>query len=132
MCTNKGMKMNKHNIDCFECIKLYQHDKGQILLFPSELQVNEVQFSNGSVKIVEGNEVKVPDSFLEKSGEKFAWAQCVSSDSETTVKEIRIRVLPRTIKNDYIEPENEQTFREYIEQSIEEMKQMMKEVLENK
>lgn len=95
---------------------LYQWDKGQVFQFLENYPLGtEVQFDDGSTKVIVDSMVKVPNKILQSPGNHNAWFQVIGPDDETTVKYIRFMVNPRKKKNDYIEPEDETTFREDIQ-----------------
>lgn len=95
---------------------LYQWDKGQVFQFLENYPLGtEVQFDDGSTKVIVDSMVKVPNKILHSPGNHSAWFQVIGPDDETTVKYIRFMVNPRKKKNDYIEPEDETTFREDIQ-----------------
>lgn len=104
---------------------LTQWDKGQILKFVDEKfgDNTEVQFSSGYMtetinKSVKNNQVMVPDQILKENYIVFAWVKEIKENSETTTREVRIPVKPRTKPSDYLEPDEEKTFRQEIEDLV--------------
>lgn len=108
---------------------LYQWDKGQVFQFVEKFPSGtEVQFDDGSTKVIVESIVKVPNKLLQIPGNHNAWFQVIGPDDETTVKYIRFMVKPRQRKNDYIEPEDEQTFREDIQSIMNQTKDIAESV----
>lgn len=98
---------------------LDQWDKGQVLLFTDKFpDGTEVQFFDGSVKLIVGNCIRIPDKFLEKAGEFKAWIQVIGENHETTTKEMIFNVKYRQKKEEYIPPEEEDTFREELQKIV--------------
>lgn len=97
---------------------LRQWDKGQILRILDVPDGTEVQYDDESVgtKYVKDSQVEIPDILLQKSGEITAYVRHINENSETTEKTIVIPVKDKPKPPDYIEPENEQTFRQYVEE----------------
>lgn len=102
----------------YSSIFLYQWDTGQVLSFSDIPDGVEVQFEDGSIKVITDGQVTVPDAFLQTAGEKHAWLQCITADSETTFRLINILVKKRAKKDDYV-PEDPQTFREWMQETME-------------
>lgn len=100
-------------------IHLTQWDKGQVFEF-SETFANgtEVQFDNGMTKVISNKKVAIPDAVLMTSGTRKAWIQVITSADETTIYEIIFMVDPRTKQNDYVEPDDEQSFREEVQSMV--------------
>ena len=91
---------------------LYQWDSGQILkVIDQEIPDNtEVQFGNefmqqSIVSCMKSNQVAIPQAVMEQPMEITAYMVIVESDSETTVKVIRIPIVskPRPAGYDQIE-----------------------------
>lgn len=98
-------------------VDFFQYDTGQVLVFEEDLKDGtEVQFAAAGISLIKDRKAAIPDAFLQKFGCNPAWIQVIGDDSETTVYKINITILPRAKKDDYIEPENEQTFREQMQE----------------
>lgn len=118
---------------------LVQYDTGQILELIDVNDGVEVQFCNKSSKettnkVVENGQVGVPDFLLQEALPINAYVQVVKADSSTTVKTVAIPVMSKTKPSEYVAPEDEQTFREYVEGIMEETKaaaEEAKEAVEN-
>ncbi|MFQ9515330.1 MAG: hypothetical protein ACLRZ9_05840 [Eubacterium sp.] len=100
---------------------VFQWDKGQKLEILNVLDGTEVQFGNDKVeatlnRIVTDGFVDIPDIMLTYTDPINAYVQYINADSETTRKQIVIKVIARPISGDYIYPEDEQSFREQMEQ----------------
>ena len=110
-------KVRLGTLNSLEISALTQYDKGQIIEFVDDFaDGTEVQFATTgatetSNKIIENNMVKIPDVYLEGTTTIIAWVKVIKTNSETTVKEIRIPITPRTKPADYIAPEDEPSFR---------------------
>ena len=103
---------------CLTLPTLHQWDTGQVLKLLDVPDGAEVQYSVESIgnKQVRGGQVEIPDILLQKSGESKAYIRYISENSETTEKTIIIRVIEKPKPADYVEPENAQTFRQYMEE----------------
>lgn len=101
-------------------VTLFQHDTGQVLgfsaTFPDGL---ELQFDSGDARIIKGGRAEIPDAFLSSAGSRAAWIQIITEDSETTIYKVAIAIIPRAPK-EYVSPEDEQTFRQQIQQILDE------------
>lgn len=111
---------------------LRQWDKGQILRILDVPDGTEVQYDDESVgtKYVKDSQVEIPDILLQKSGEITAYVRHINENSETTEKTIVIPVKDKPKPPDYIEPENEQTFRQYVEEVMNSTKEIAEDVQE--
>lgn len=110
-----------------------QWNKGQKLAILGVTDGTEVQFGNDLVETtlnrsVTDGVVEIPDIMLTYAEPIKAYVQVITANSETTRYEILIRVEERTKPGDYIEPEDEQSFREYMEHIMLETK----DIAENK
>lgn len=102
-----------------------QWDRGQILAFEDVPDGTEVQFEHeGSTlnKIVQDGQVSVPDLFMDVPGTIKAYVVVVNEDSTTTVKSMNLRVKARVEPSDVVPPEDEPTFREQIEEIMDDAK----------
>lgn len=92
-----------------------QWDKGQAFYFADNLaDGTEVQFSDGTVRLIKDCKCSIPDKVLQSAGDCKVYVQVIGENNETTIKTIDLKVKPRAKKNDYVEPEDEPTFREEI------------------
>lgn len=117
------MDNNKHLIKfsngTSNTVHLYQWDKGQVFEFEDTFAAGtEVQFSDGSVKVISNKQIEVPDAVLERFGLHKAWIQLIGTNDETTILNIFFDVEKRAKKNDYVEPDDEQTFREEVQTMV--------------
>lgn len=110
----------------------FQWDKGQIIKLLDMPDGTEVQFANGFDKIgnkrVEDGQVEIPDILLQRNSTITAYFRDVNSTSETTKKVATIPVKNKPKPPDYIEPENEQTFRQYVEEVMTAIKSIAEDV----
>lgn len=112
---------------------LTQYDKGQIIEFDDVPDGVEVQFAAlGSQytinKIIQDGRVNIPDILLKTAGNFVAWLEVITNNSETTVKSITFTVEPKTMPADYIQPEDEPTFREEMQQIMNATKRVAESV----
>lgn len=111
---------------------LFQYDKGQILQFEDVPDGTEVQFSNNEAdtinKKVTNSQVEIPDILLQENSQIFAYVKIINEDSETTVKVVQIPVKARARPGDYVSPDDEQTFREWMEQTLNDTKEIAQSV----
>ena len=127
-------KVRLGTLNSLEVSALTQYDKGQIIEFIDNFaDGTEVQFATTGAaetinKIIENNRVEIPDSYMEGTATIMAWVKVITTESETTVKEIRIPITPRTKPADYIAPEDEQTFREQMQEIMEDTEQIAQSV----
>lgn len=117
------MKNNNTNIkfgvlNTIQVLGLTQWDTGQTFTFLDEYILDgfEVQFQDGATKIIQDRKVSIPDTTMQTDGKHKAWLQVIETDNETTVKTIVFSVEARKQKNDYVEPEDEPTFRQELQQ----------------
>ena len=114
---------------------VYQWDKGQIIYIENALEYSEACFDNGLIekpltKIIENNQFEIPDILLTYSENIKCYVQIITSDSQTTTIEIEIPVIARAKNDEYIYPDDEQTFREQMEEIMLESKQISNQSLE--
>lgn len=99
-------------------VTLFQHDTGQVLDFASAFPDGlELQFDSGDTRIIKDGRAEIPNAFLASAGSRAAWIQVITEDSETTIYKVAIAIIPRAPK-EYISPEDEQTFRQQIQQIL--------------
>lgn len=104
--------------------ELTQYDTGQVISFEDINDGVEVHFANEGDqatlnKIIINQSVTIPDSLLETGKRIVAYVYMIGADFSETIKIIHIPVRKRTKPDDYITPEDEQTFREQMEQIME-------------
>lgn len=116
---------------------LYQHDKGQVVRFVEEIGDGTlVLFNNSNVKedavprYVENCSVEIPDRLLETEGSLVVTVKLVDLNSETTQKVIKIKIKSGSKQNEEIEPENQQTFIEQIQDIMTTTKSIAEDVQE--
>lgn len=100
---------------------VFQWNKGQKLEILNVPDGIEVQFGNNMVettlnRIKTDGFVEIPDIMLTYSEPISAYVQYVNSNSETTRIQIIIKVIERPMPGDYVYPDDEQSFREQMEQ----------------
>lgn len=101
-------------------VTLFQHDTGQILEFSAAFPDGlELQFDSGDARIIKDGRAEIPNAFLASAGSRAAWIQIINKDSETTIYKVAIAIIPRAPK-EYVSPEDEQTFRQQIQQILDE------------
>lgn len=101
---------------CLESPSLFQWDTGQIIQFLDVADETEVQFvGDVGVKYIKNGQVEIPDILLQKNGEIIAYVRVINEKSETTKKTIKIPIKDKPKTPDYVEPEQEQTFRQHME-----------------
>lgn len=99
-------------------VTLFQHDTGQVLDFASAFPDGvELQFDSGDARIIKNGRAEIPNVFLASAGSRAAWIQIITEDSETTIYKVAIAIIPRAPK-EYVSPEDEQTFRQQIQQIL--------------
>lgn len=113
--------------------KRYQYDKGQILQFLDIPNETQVEFSNenhekAETYIVENGQVAIPDFLLEENSPIVVYVKVVDEKSETTVKTITIPVMSRQQADDGVAPENQQSFKQQIQQIMNETKEIAQSV----
>lgn len=104
-----------------EAPPLYQFDKGQVLEFLDVEDGTQVEFSNENHEraepyIVENSQVEIPDFLLEENSPITAFIKVVDKNSETTVKTITIPVISRPESDDGVPSENQQTFKQQMQE----------------
>lgn len=112
---------------------IYQWDKGQILQFLDIPNETQVEFSNenhekAETYIVEKGQVAIPDFLLEENSPIVVYVKVVDEKSETTVKTITIPVMSRQQADDGVAPENQQSFKQQIQQIMDDTKQIAQSV----
>ena len=100
---------------------LYQFDKGQVIEFIDVVDGTQVEFSNENHEraepyIVENSQVEIPDFLLEENSPITVFIKVVDKNSETTVKTITIPVISRPESDDGVPPENQQTFKQQMQE----------------
>ena len=105
----------------------YQHDKGQILRLLDIEDGIEVQFSNKSSdetinKIVSKGQVEIPDFLLSHNEVITAYIQYIDENSQTTIRVAHIPVIARTKSEDGIADNDKPTFREEVQNIMNETK----------
>ena len=105
----------------------YQHDKGQILHLLDIEDGIEVQFSNKSSdetinKIVSKGQVEIPDFLLSQNEVITAYIQYIDENSQTTIRVAHIPVIARTKSEDGIADNDKPTFREEVQNIMNETK----------
>lgn len=113
--------------------KRYQYDKGQILQFLDIPNETQVEFSNenhekAETYIVENGQVAIPDFLLEENSPIVVYVKVVDEKSETTVKTITIPVMSRQQADDGVAPENQQSFKQQIQQIMNNTKEIAQSV----
>ena len=111
--------------------QIYQWDKGQFIKFLDVDDGVEVQFSNEKNnetknKVIENGQVEIPGILLEENSPITAYVKFIDNNSETTIKTVYIPVKSRTKPANYVEPEDEQSFREYVEEKVTEAQVLVK------
>lgn len=110
-----------------------QWNTGQKLAILGLQDGTEVQFGNEIVdttlnRYVENGVVAIPDIMLTYTNTIYAYVEVVTADSQTTKYKICILVEEKTKSSEYIYPEDEQSFREYMEQIMFETKEIAQSV----
>lgn len=112
-----------------------QWNKGQKLEILGLEDGTEVQFGNEVVdatlnRYVTNGIVDIPDIMLTYAEPIYAYVELFTADSETTEYKILIRVEEKTKPGDYIEPEDEESFREQMETIMNETKEIAQQALD--
>lgn len=112
---------------------LYQYDKGQVLKFLDVSDGAQVEFSNEDHEraepyIVKDSQVAIPDFLLEENSPIMAYVKVVDENSETTIKTITIPIISRQQADDGIPPENQQTFKQQIQEMMDSAKEVAQSV----
>lgn len=105
----------------------YQHDKGQIIKFLDIPDGAQVEFANENHEraepyMVKNSQVEIPDFLLEENSPIVAYVKVVDENSETTIKTITISVIARQPADDGVPPENQQTFKQQMQEIMESTK----------
>lgn len=123
-----------NNRDSIIVHPIYQYDVGQILHFEDELPdgtLVQFKYQNTTMdKAIVNRQVQIPSELLKDSTELVAWVQIINSESETTIKEIKIPIKIKNQGAGVTTPEDEQTFKEWIEQTMNDTKAIAKETKE--
>lgn len=124
--------------------RIYRYDTGQLIKFYDIPDGVEVQFSNehstnGTInkRIIDGM-VQIPDSLLTSKDNIIAYIKYIDENSETTTKLIKFGLLDRAKPSDYVSPDEEPSFRSFVEEQLKEAKETveknkdyLKETIEN-
>lgn len=124
--------------------RIYRYDTGQLIKFYDIPDGVEVQFSNehstnGTInKRITGSMVQIPDSLLTSKDNIIAYIKYIDENSETTTKLIKFGLLDRAKPSDYVSPDEEPSFRSFVEEQLKEAKETveknkdyLKETIEN-
>lgn len=111
----------------------YQHDKGQIIKFLDIPDGAQVEFANENHErakpyIVKNSQVEIPDFLVEENSPIVVYVKVVDENSETTVKTIIIPVISRPESDDGVPPENQQTFKQQIQEIMDSTKQIAQSI----
>lgn len=125
-------KIKKISFENTNDVKLFQYDTGQVLEFEEELpNGQEIQFTNGTVsenRMVKDNKVIVPNEVLKSDGTLKVYSRIIESNSETTERFTYINVVQKAKAPDGIAPENQQTFKEQIQEIMNNTKEIAQSV----
>lgn len=124
--------------------RIYRYDTGQLIKFYDIPDGVEVQFSNehstnGTInKRTTDGMVQIPDSLLTSKDNIIAYIKYIDENSETTTKLIKFGLLDRAKPSDYVSPDEEPSFRSFVEEQLKEAKETveknkdyLKETIEN-
>lgn len=124
--------------------RIYRYDAGQLIKFYDIPDGVEVQFSNehstnGTInKRITDGMVQIPDSLLTSKDNIIAYIKYIDENSETTTKLIKFGLLDRAKPSDYVSPDEEPSFRSFVEEQLKEAKETveknkdyLKETIEN-
>lgn len=124
--------------------RIYRYDTGQLIKFYDIPDGVEVQFSNehstnGTInKRIADSMVQIPDSLLTSKDNIIAYIKYIDENSETTTKLIKFGLLDRAKPSDYVSPDEEPSFRSFVEEQLKEAKETveknkdyLKETIEN-
>ena len=124
--------------------RIYRYDTGQLIKFYDIPDGAEVQFSNehstnGTInKRITDGMVQIPDSLLTSKDNIIAYIKYIDENSETTTKLIKFGLLDRAKPSDYVSPDEEPSFRSFVEEQLKEAKETveknkdyLKETIEN-
>lgn len=125
--------------------RIYRYDTGQLIKFYDIPDGVEVQFSNehstnGTInkRITDDGMVQIPDSLLTSKDNIIAYIKYIDENSETTTKLIKFGLLDRAKPSDYVSPDEEPSFRSFVEEQLKEAKETveknkdyLKETIEN-
>lgn len=111
---------------------IYQYDVGQILRFEDVFEDGtfvQFKYQNTTMdKPIVNNQVQIPSELLKDNAEIVAWVQIIDSESETTIKEIKIPIRIKNQGAGVTTPDDEQTFKEWIEQTMNDTKAIAQSV----
>lgn len=112
---------------------LHQYDKGQVIKFLDIPDGTQVEFANENHEraepyIVRNSQVEIPDFLVEENSPIVAYVKAVDKNSETTVKTITIPVISRPESNDGVPPENQQTFKQQMQEIMDSTSKIAKSV----
>jgi len=124
--------------------RIYRYDTGQLIKFYDIPDGVEVQFSNehstnGTInKRITDGMIQIPDSLLTSKDNIIAYIKYIDENSETTTKLIKFGLLDRAKPSDYVSPDEEPSFRSFVEEQLKEAKETveknkdyLKETIEN-
>lgn len=108
---------------------LYQWNKGQILHFLDIPENAEIQFSNKNAentinKLLNNGNVEIPNTLLKTTDELFCVVQYIDKNSITTIKKITMSITENTKPSDYVAPDDKPTFREEMQDIMNETKRI--------
>ena len=109
--------------------RIYRYDTGQLIKFYDIPDGVEVQFSNehstnGTInKRITDSMVQIPDSLLTSKDNIIAYIKYIDENSETTTKLIKFGLLDRAKPSDYVSPDEEPSFRSFVEEQLKEAKE---------
>lgn len=114
---------------------VFQWDKGQKLEILNVSDGTEVQFGNDKVEVTlnrikTNGFVDIPDIMLTYAEPISAYVQYINSNSETTRIQIVLKVIVRPMPGDYVYPDDEQSFREQMEQIMIDTKKIAQNALD--
>lgn len=124
--------------------RIYRYDTGQLIKFYDIPDGVEVQFSNehstnGTInKRITDGMIQIPDSLIASKDNIIAYIKYIDENSETTTKLIKFGLLDRAKPSDYVSPDEEPSFRSFVEEQLKEAKETveknkdyLKETIEN-
>ena len=112
-----------------------QWNTGQKMAILGLQDGTEVQFGNDLTdktlnRLVENGIVAIPDILLTYPETIYAYVEVVRPDSQTTKHKICILVEEKIQTGDYVYPEDEQSFREFVEEAMDSAKKSAEEANE--
>lgn len=114
----------------------HQHDKGQILRFldipdGTHIEFGSENYDRAEPYIIQNSQVEIPDFLLEENSPIIAYVKVVNDNSETTIKTITIPVISRPMTDDAVPPENQQTFKQQVQEIMDSTKKIAQSVRED-